>query len=136
MISQTQLGTRTQAGRSSKFVEGSPATGGELLHHTPTSNELFLNILNEMDEFERKRKHRGSSGSADSMVSSNGSPVKDVTRSNMERDAQRSTGFGRASIDAVRATVEEKKSHKIVGRLRALTGGREREEKPTPYPGT
>ena len=45
-------------------------------------------------------------------------------------------GFGRPSLDAVREMVEEKKSHKIVGRLRALTGGREKERKGTPYPGT
>lgn len=87
-----------------------------------------------MDEFEKKRQHRGSSSSVDSLVSSNGSPVKD-RRQSSEREGRRSTGFGRPSLDAVREMVEEKKSHKIVGRLRALTGG-QKESKGTPYPGT
>ena len=43
-------------------------------------------------------------------------------------------GLGRPSLDAAREANEEKKSHKIVGRLRALTGGQR--EKGSPYPGT
>jgi hypothetical protein len=86
-----------------------------------------------MDEFERKRQHRGSSSSVDSLVSPAGSPVK-VRRQSSEKEG-RSVGFGRPSQDIVRERVEEKKSHKIVGRLRAFTGGRQ-EAKISPYEGT
>jgi hypothetical protein len=127
--------TQKRARRLSKFVEGSPATGAELLQQTPTSNELFLNILSEMDEFEKKRQHPGSSSSVDSLLLSNGRPGKDRRKSS-EREERRSTGVGRPSLDAVREVVEEKKGKKIVGRLRALTGGREREGKGAVYPGT
>ena len=89
-----------------------------------------------MDKFEKKRKHRGSSSSVDSWVLSNGSPIKDGRQRTPEREGQRCTGLGRPSQDAFREMREEKKSHKLVGRLRALTGGREREEKKAPYPGT
>jgi hypothetical protein len=128
--------TQKRARRLSKFVEGSPATGAELLQQTPTSNELFLNILSEMDEFEKKRQHPGSSSSVDSLLLlSNGSPGKDRRKSS-EREERRGTGGGRPSLDAVREVVEEKKGKRIVGRLRALTGGREREGKGAVYPGT
>ena len=89
-----------------------------------------------MDEFEKKRQHRGSSSSVDSFISSNGSPVKDGRQSTSEREARRSTGVGRPSWDAAREMIEEKKSHKFVGRLKVFTGGRDRDEKRTPYPGT
>ena len=89
-----------------------------------------------MDEFEKKRQHRGSSSSVDSLVSSNGSPAKESRKSSPEQEGRRSTGVGRPSLDIVREALEEKKGSKFVGRLRALTGGREREEKRSPYPGT
>jgi hypothetical protein len=138
MTSQTSSSSSTEkrARRPSKFIEGSPATGSDLLQKTPTSNELFFNILSEMDEFERKRQHRGSSASMDSLALSSGSPVKDGRQSTPEREGRRSTSFGRPSLDAVREMIEEKKSRKFVGRLRALTGGKEREGKGSPYPGT
>lgn len=89
-----------------------------------------------MDEFEKKRQHPGSSSSVDSLLLlSNGSPCKDRRKSS-EREERRSTGGGRPSLDAVREVVEEKKGKRIVGRLRALTGGREREGKGAVYPGT
>ena len=108
-------------------------TGTEQLHHPPPHNELFLHILSEMDEFEKKRQHRDSSSSVDSFVLSNGGPVKEKT----EREEWRSMGVGRPSrpsSDASREVVEDRTSHKIVGRLRALTGGQR--EKGTPYTGT
>jgi hypothetical protein len=133
----SQAATTTErARRPSKFIEGAPATGPELLQQTPTSNELFFHILSEMDEFEKKRKHRGSSSSTDSLLSSNGCPVKDRRPSTAEREGTRSVGLGRRSLDTAREMIGEKKSHKLVGRLRALTGGREKEEKVHPYPGT
>jgi hypothetical protein len=136
MSSQTSSPTQKRARRPSKFIEGSPATGPELLQQTHTSNELFFNILSEMDEFEKKRKHRDSSSSVDSLISSSGSPVKEGGKSFSEREARRSTGAGRPSLEVVRELLDEKKGSKFVGRLRAFTGGREREEKRSPYPGT
>ena len=97
-----------------------------------------------MDEFERRRKHRDCSSSVDSLLSSShaSSPVKESEK--QRRDARTSTGNGRSSLDdaAVREAHEDKKGSRFVGRLRALTGGRERErerdreEKMRPYPGT
>jgi hypothetical protein len=138
MSSQASSPAQKGARRPSKFIEGSPATGTELLQRTPTSNELFFNILSEMDEFEKKRKHRGSSSSVDSLVSSNGSPIKTESRKTFsDREGRRSTSIGRPSLDdVVRGAFEDKKSSKFVGRLRAFTGGREKEEKRAPYPGT
>ncbi|KAG0646051.1 hypothetical protein D0Z07_8041 [Hyphodiscus hymeniophilus] len=124
--------------RLSRFVEGSPATGADLLQQPRPSNEPLLTILSEMDAFEAKkrRSHRGSSSSVDSLLSSsNGSPAKERAA---EREGRGSTGVGRPSLDAVRELFEERKGRKIVGRLRALTGGqRERErEKGVAYEGT
>ncbi len=122
--------------RPSKFIEGSPLTGPDLQQQTHTSNLHFFNILSEMDEFERRRKHRNSHSSTESFISS-GSP----------KDNRRSLGFGRPSQDASREALsgnakgeEGKKSHKFVGRLRAITSGKEREregqEKIVTYSGT
>jgi len=135
MSSQNPSSPQKRARRPSKFIEGPPATCQELLNQTPSSNELFFNILSEMDEFEKKRQHRGSSSSVESLVSSTGSPVKDSRKSFSERERRKSTGFGRPSLDILKEALEEKNS-KFVGRLRAMTGGRDRDEKRSPYPGT
>lgn len=90
-----------------------------------------------MDEFEKKkRQHRGSSASADSLVSPEFRPLKENRNDSSEREGRSSAGIRRPSLDAVREMVEEKKSHRFVGRLRTLAGGRDKDEKRTPYPGT
>lgn len=137
--------------RPSKFIEGSELTRPELLARTPTSNELFFTILSEMDEFESKRKrgsHRGSQSSVSSTTSSHSHshsasfsssptlPTQTVDRSHTVKEGRRSITFGRKSLDDDKreAHSEEKLASKFKGRLRALTGGKDRDVKP--YPGT
>lgn len=66
-----------------------------------------------MDEFEKKRKHRGSQSSVESM-NSIPSPIMGKQ--------EHSKNFG------VLQQGEEKFTQKVVGRLRALTGGKDRDE--------
>jgi hypothetical protein len=139
--------------RPSKFIEGSELTRPELLALTPTSNELFFTILSEMDEFESKHKrgsHRGSQSSVSSTTSSHShshshsasftssptSPIQTVDRSHTVKEGRRSINFGRKSLDDDKreAHSEEKLASKFKGRLRALTGGKDRDVKP--YSGT
>jgi hypothetical protein len=138
-----------RARRPSKFIEGSPVTRPDLLQRTPTSDELFHTILAEMDRCEeRKHQHRGSSSSADSLTSphSGGTHAPQIKR-NMEspspiekpKEGRRSINFGRRSLDLTpqeesEGNNKEKLTRKFKGRLRALTGGRERNVEP--YPGT
>jgi hypothetical protein len=109
--------------RPSKFIEGSPSTRPDLLSRTPTSNELFFNILSEMDDFEKKRQHQSTTSSVESFSSSNGAPSRPA-------EGRRSFGAARPILDHG----EDKKSHGLKGRLRALTSGGK--EKARPYSGT
>jgi hypothetical protein len=139
----------TRPRRASKFTEGSPLTGPDILQRSPTSNQLFNNILSEMDEFDKKRKHRDSNTSMESLASSSGSnsSTSHPQHTSIEKElsspkeGRRSITFGRPS----RRSLEERprvqaidgEGHlgsKIKGRLRALTGGKDREVKP--YEGT
>jgi hypothetical protein len=101
---------------------------------------------------ERKHQHRGSSSSADSLTSphSGGTHAPQIKR-NMEplspiekpKEGRRSINFGRRSLDLgphftpqeeSEGNNKEKLTRKFKGRLRALTGGRERNVES--YPGT
>jgi hypothetical protein len=109
--------------RPSRFIEGSPLTRPDLLKRTPTSHEQFLSILSEMDEFEKKRKHRDSSASVESL----GSPTAQHAPIIGKREVRRSFGSSRPSLDE-RSHDEEKLSRKFKGRLRAFTtGGKDRD---------
>jgi len=66
-----------------------------------------------MDEFEKKRKHRGSQSSVESMTSM---PLPAMGKQEYSRN------FG------VSQQGEDKFTQKVVGRLRALTGGKDRDE--------
>ena len=148
MSSPTALPT-TRPHRESKFTEGSPLTGPEILQRSPTSNQLFNNILSEMDEFDKKRKHRDSNTSVESLASSSGSnsSISHPQKTSIEKEfsspkeGRRSITFGRPSRrsfeDRPRVQAIDGEGHlgnKIKGRLRALTGGKDREVKP--YEGT
>jgi len=122
-----------RARRPSRFIEGSAVTRPDLLQRTPTSNELLFNILSEMDEFEKKRKHRDSNSSVESLHSNGTLPSPIVGK----QESRRSFGTSRPSMEKDRSLEQEKRSHGFKGRLRALTGGKEREEaKGTPFHGT
>ncbi|KAL3422061.1 hypothetical protein PVAG01_06217 [Phlyctema vagabunda] len=160
-MSSTQTETETEtassptkthmAQRPSRFIEGAPLT------RTPTSNELFFNILSEMDEFEaaraRKSKnssHRGSASSADSSTE-----VTNTMRFHEDEKMNPRVPFDarrqRQSFDVftsrwapVEQDVQEgiekaaKLGQKVKGRLRALTAnsGTRDQVKMLPYPGT
>jgi len=112
--------------RPSKFIEGSPLTPPDLLRRPTALN----NILAEMDVYEQKRKHRGSSSSIESLDSTLRAPI--VGKSEKHRS------FGRLSLGEldrrdirtekdVRSTSTSTSTStlriKVKGRLRALTGG-------------
>ena len=145
MSSPATLSPMKRARRPSKFIEGSAATGPELLLRTPTTKQHFHTILAEMDKCEeRKRRHRGSSSSVESLTS------HDIKRrmdppypAGQPKEGTRSVNFGRRSSDVRPVAVKEEDGEgknkevlkrTIKGRLRALTGGRERNVQP--YPGT
>jgi len=141
----------TRVLRLSRFIEGEPLSGAELLQQPPASNEFLVNILSEMDEFEKKRKHShshsNSNSSVESLSSSNSSPTTEIPA--IVGNVRKSFSFARSSLDEKervwfprpslderdRPQGHEKLSQKFRGRLRAWTGGREREEKVLPYPG-
>lgn len=87
-----------------------------------------------MDEFEKKRKHRDSNSSVESLHSNGTLPSPVVGK----QESRRSFGTSRHSMDEKdRSLEQEKRSHGFKGRLRALTGGKEREEpKGTSFHGT
>ncbi|KAK0109706.1 hypothetical protein ONS95_002385 [Cadophora gregata] len=145
---------KTRPRRQSRFTEGSPLTGAELAQQT-ADNDFLLTILSQMDEHEKRKQRSESNASTESFTfsgrsrrntgSSNGgsSPVQgDFTMK--EHVGRRSITFGRTSNEDARRSLDEKPKEfvenveglaiKFKGRLRALTGGKERSAKP--YPGT
>jgi len=73
-----------------------------------------------MDEFEKRRQHRGSNSSVESLNSNGTQPSPIVGKP----EARRSFGTSRASLDErERSHGEEKLSQKVKGRLRAFTTG-------------
>ncbi|RDL37234.1 uncharacterized protein BP5553_04667 [Venustampulla echinocandica] len=139
MSSPSQLRPRG----SSKFIEGSEATGPDVLLRAQTSNKLLLKILSEMDAMECKQKptgrnpghaHRVSSSSLESFASSSSSRSKNTVLPK-EKDWRRGLTFGRMSTERLREQYgngehdSETLANKVIGRLRALTGGAR------PYPG-
>jgi len=77
-----------------------------------------------MDEFEKKRKHRASSSSVESLTSNRSHPSPIVGK----QEARKSFGTSRPSLDEKeRSQWEEKFSQKVKGRLRALTSGKDRD---------
>ncbi|KAL5317554.1 hypothetical protein ACEPPN_014649 [Leptodophora sp. 'Broadleaf-Isolate-01'] len=144
---------KTRPRRQSRFTEGSPLTGAELAQQT-SDNDFLLTILSQMDEHEKRKQRSESNASTESFTftgrsrrgtgSSNGggSPVQGEFVMK-ERVGRRSITFGRRSDDVRRSLDERPKEFsenveglamKVKGRLRALTGGKERNVKP--YPGT
>lgn len=80
-----------------------------------------------MDEFEKKRKHRNSHSSAESLAVS---PTAQYSPIVGKREARKSFGTSRPSLDERDRTthVEEKLSQKFKGRLRAFTAsGKDRD---------
>ena len=139
--------------RPSRFIEGEPLTHSQ----SSAANPLFASILSEQDHHEsllrsNARSRQGSSSSANSShsppTSYNASPQKQPiqsTRPPMDWTATIGTSSsperkGRSSLEEGRS--KEKTSEKIVGRLRALTGGHSGLERKiqkgevVPYPGT
>ena len=144
--------------RPSKFIESLPSTNHtqhDTTHdstspQTPT-NDLFFSILSEMDEFEVRRqqsmRNRGTSQSSLDSLPSNtsSSPSRTVDRSHTVKEGnRRSINFTRTSLDKELDRSERRRSgsgsegeenggdnlaRKFVGRLRALTGGREKDGK-------
>jgi hypothetical protein len=125
-----------RARRSSRFIEGESLTLPDL-HESSSTNEFLVNILSEMDEFEKRRKHSNSNSSAESLPSSNPtSTMSSATRAPVgNSDLQKNFGFMRASLDekekfryvrpsieeTKRPQVEEKLTTKLKGRFRAWT---------------
>ncbi len=101
-----------------------------------------------MDEHEKRRRHRDSNTSTesfnshDSYNSPHSSAEKLSSPTQAKEDKRRSITFGRrASTDLVRRSMDAQPGERsepspkgFKGRLRALTGGRERSGKP--YTGT
>ena len=83
-----------------------------------------------MDEIEKKRQHRQSSSSVDSLVLQGSSPVLKENRKESSEPEGRSLEAGRESGE------EKKGDHGFVGRLRNLAGGRVKEKKRVLYPET
>lgn len=118
----------------SRFIEGSALTRPDLLQRNPSSNELLLNILSEMDAFETKRKNRADSHSSIESLTSNGTLPSPILG---KQEARKSFGTSRRSLDERdRGHEDEKLRQKVKSRLRALTGGGREEEKSTGHHGT
>jgi hypothetical protein len=140
--------------RPSRFIEGEPLTHSQ----SSAANPLFASILSEQDHHESllrstSRSRQGSSSSTNSFhshpqTSNDTSPQKQPiqsTRPPMDWKATIGTssspeGKGRGSLEEGR--LKEKTSEKIVGRIRALTGGHSgldrkiQKGEVVPYPGT
>jgi hypothetical protein len=140
--------------RPSRFIEGEPVT------HTSssTTNPLFTSILSEQDHHEslrrsNSRSRQGSSCSTNSYhspppMANDATPQKQPiqsTRPPIDWTATRGASAdpeekGQSSVEEGR--LKETTSEKIVGRIRALTGGHSSLERKlqkgevVPYPGT
>src|SRR6187402_919449 len=144
----TTMTPKTRPRRESKFTEGSPLTGPDLLQQTPTSNDFFFTILSQMDEHERRRKHRDSNSSVESFAISNRSHLSGPNGGGehefVPKQGRRSITFGSRSADLVRRSLDDRPrehaglegvealANKVKGRLRALTNGKERERNAKP----
>jgi hypothetical protein len=96
-----------------------------------------MKILAMEDAMERQRrhKHRDSNSSVESFSSSNASPPTSGFSMPKEKDARRSINFDeRPKMMQFMENDAEKVVKKFKGRLRALTGGSNRDVQP--YPGT
>lgn len=130
----------TSAPRASRFTEGSPLTGAEVLSADASSAVFLTSILSQMDEHERRRSrsHRNSASSTSSFNSTSSSHSSSgsgsISRSSQIFGINTSTKENRRSIafsmETVRRSVDEMRSSSNVeakggfkGRLRALTGG-------------
>jgi hypothetical protein len=114
----------------SRFIEGSELTRPDLLQRNPS---LLLNILSEMDAFEKKRKGRAGSNSSVESISFNGSHPSPIIS---KREGRRSFGTSRPSLDEKdRGHGEEKLGQKVKGRLRAFTSGGREDGKSTMHHG-
>jgi hypothetical protein len=120
-----------RSSRPSKFIEGAPHTHDQ----DKESNTHLSGILSEMDEFEAKRRHRGSQSSSDSSAffagysssgSSNGSASPSRhgdSNSSVGRSGSKRKGFSFGS----RETRGDDSAKKFVGRLKTMAVGREDE---------
>jgi len=130
--------------RTSRFTEGTPLTLPDMQQQSPTSIEHFRSMLSEMDDYEKKHRHRGSNSSVESLATTNGASLRKLS-AGMEfvpKEASRNINFGTGSNEVLRRSMDERPSvvdieqklSKFKGRLRALTGGRDKDMKS--YPGT
>ncbi|PBP25655.1 hypothetical protein BUE80_DR003426 [Diplocarpon rosae] len=146
--------------RASRFTEGAPVTGEEVAQQAPANHDLLRRFLRQQDELEeRKRKARSdSSASTESFVaafrrhtsaayggpSPNPNPSPPDAGGPEKHVGRRSIVFGRPSEDGARRSLDERPrvggpesvATKFKGRLRALTGGRERSGHQPSDPGT
>jgi hypothetical protein len=130
--------------RTSRFTEGTPFTLPDMQQQSSTTIEHFRSMLSEMDDYEKKHRHRESNSSVESFATSNGSSPRKMSAGAdfAPKEGNRSIIFGRGSNDIIRRSMDERPSSididqklsKFKGRLRALTGGREKDMKA--YPGT
>lgn len=155
-MSSTSSPSQQNPQRPSRFIEGEPLT------HSPssTTNPLFASILSEQDHHEslRRLNSRSRQGSSSSTTSSHfqpttsneASPQKQPIKSTRPIESMDWTANpgsssdrserGRGSLEEGR--LKETMSEKIVGRIRALTGGQSDIERKiqkgeaVPYPGT
>ncbi|KAK2627993.1 hypothetical protein QTJ16_002639 [Diplocarpon rosae] len=149
----------TRPRRASRFTEGPPVTGDEVAQQPPSNHDLLRSFLLQQDELEeRKRKARSDSSASSASTESFASAFRRHTSAAYggpspspgpldgvvpeKHVGRRSIVFGRPSSDGARRSLDERPREvgaesvatKFKGRLRALTGGRERSVKP--YPGT
>lgn len=131
--------------------------------NTPTyhSGDHFFSILNEMDEFESRQQRilrdRGASQSSiESLPSSTSSPTRlaahmvdrsntvkegnrrsiNFTRSSLDRELEGRRRSGSSSAGEGEGSMEhagDRLARKFVGRLRALTGGKDKEREHKSY---
>lgn len=128
--------------RSSRFIEGSPSTGPDLLERTASSAAHFNTILSEMDEYSARRKRGSTSNSSVSSSNSKGpisasDAAEAVTAyeagiaSGKENTAlkRQSTLVSRSrstsEVNEIEESVRAKLAEKVKGRLRALTANKD-----------
>jgi len=132
--------------RASRFTEGTPFTLPDMHQQSSSSIEHFRSMLSEMDDYEKKHRHRGSSSSIESLTPTTSPVARKSSTGNdaaaPQKEVGRSINFTAASGEGPRRSMDERPSLaeveqkliKFKGRLRALTGGRDKDIKS--YPGT